>query len=73
MERSQMSSTQSIDLTDEDDAPSSMMTQQPPALVAIQKNNFMSPRGLMRPMNSVRGATPNILNRSKIKLINHVL
>ena len=63
MERSQFSSTQSIDLTDVDDAPSSMMTQQPPALVAIQKNNLMSPRTLMRPM--MRGPSPNILNRSK--------
>ncbi|XP_070501912.1 enolase-phosphatase E1-like [Chironomus tepperi] len=63
MERSHLSSTQSIDLTDEDDTPLSMMTQQPPALVAIQKNSFMSPRGLMRPMSAVRGPSPNILNR----------
>ena len=61
-----MSSTQSIDLTDEDDAPSSM-TQQPPALVAIQKNSFMSPRGLMRPVSSVRGPSPNIMSRRKKK------
>ncbi|KAL7052487.1 hypothetical protein ACKWTF_004873 [Chironomus riparius] len=63
VERSQLSSTQSIDLTDEDDAPSSILTQQPPALVAIQKNSFMSPRGLMRPVSSVRGPSPNILSR----------